>query len=75
MLAEVPDLTHEPTVALMRSWESCDPSFLPLLRYIRINSKDPELVVVAHRGLGRGVDDEFAPQNQDGEGEGEAMEE
>ena len=47
----------------MRTWESCDPAFLPLLRYIRINNKNPELVVVAHRGLGRGIDDEYAAEN------------
>ncbi|KZT59924.1 hypothetical protein CALCODRAFT_430282 [Calocera cornea HHB12733] len=47
---EIPDLTHEATVALFRRWNADDPGYLPLLRWIRVSSERPEQLVVSKVG-------------------------
>ncbi|CDZ96886.1 Translation machinery-associated protein 16 [Phaffia rhodozyma] len=62
---EVPDLTNPTTVTLLRSWTSCDPSFLPQLRYIRVSKINPEHVVVSKKGLSREYTDAEAKAAQE----------
>ncbi|KDR80540.1 hypothetical protein GALMADRAFT_61617 [Galerina marginata CBS 339.88] len=47
---EVIDLTHPPTVEIFRRWDQKEVAFIQLLRFIRICSADPELVVVSRPG-------------------------
>jgi hypothetical protein len=56
--SELPDLLHPPTVELLRSWNTGDPAFLDLMRFIRLSTKHPESIVVAKKGLGVKVAEE-----------------
>ena len=47
---EVIDLTHAPTVALFRTWDTKEPAFVQLLRFIRVSSADPYLALVSRPG-------------------------
>ncbi|KAF4610996.1 hypothetical protein D9613_006864 [Agrocybe pediades] len=47
---EVIDLTHPATVELFRRWDQKEVAFIQLLRFIRICSTDPTLVVVSRPG-------------------------
>jgi len=49
-LTEVIDLTHPPTVELFRKWDQKEVAYIQLLRFIRIFSMDPNLVVVSRLG-------------------------
>jgi len=49
-LTEVIDLTHPPTVELFRKWDQKEVAYIHLLRFIRIFSTDPNLVVVSRLG-------------------------
>jgi len=48
--AEVIDLTHPPTVALLRLWDQKEVAYIDLLRFIRISSSNPTSVVVSRPG-------------------------
>ncbi|KAF9244667.1 hypothetical protein BU15DRAFT_86032 [Melanogaster broomeanus] len=47
---EVPDLTHAANVELFRKWDQKEVPFIQLLRFIRISSADPTVVVVSKPG-------------------------
>ncbi|KAK7466409.1 translation machinery-associated protein 16 [Stygiomarasmius scandens] len=47
---EVIDLTHPPTVALFRTWDQKEVAFIDLLRFIKINSTNPQSAVVIKPG-------------------------
>jgi translation machinery-associated protein 16 len=49
-LSEVPDLTHAPTVEVFRRWDQKEVAFTELLRFIRIFSTQPDMVVVSKPG-------------------------
>ena len=49
-LPEVPDLTHPPTVEIFRRWDQKEVAFTELLRFIRIFSSQPDMVVVSKPG-------------------------
>ena len=49
-LIEVIDLTHPPTVELFRKWDQKEVAYVQLLRFIRIFSTDPNLIVVSRIG-------------------------
>lgn len=63
-IEEIPDLTHEPTVALLRKWDDGDPSNYHLFRLVRVSSSEPDHIVLASKGI-----KEFME-----EADGEAME-
>jgi translation machinery-associated protein 16 len=48
--AEVPDLTHPANVELFQKWDQKELAYIDLLRFIRIFSTDPKLVVVSRPG-------------------------
>ena len=50
LLAEVPDLTHPPNVVLLRRWDQEAFEYIDLLRFIRINSEDPSVIIVSRPG-------------------------
>ena len=50
LFLEVPDLTHEINVELLRGWDQKEAGYLQMLRYIRISSADPEKVIVSRPG-------------------------
>jgi translation machinery-associated protein 16 len=50
ILIEVIDLTHAPTVELFRKWDQKEVAYIQLLRFIRIFSTDPNLVIVSRPG-------------------------
>lgn len=66
-LADLPDLTHPPTVALLRTWNAKDASFLPLLRTIRISAIEPTNIVLVRAGLAKDYEPEKA-QTTGGDG-------
>ncbi|KAG6829881.1 hypothetical protein H0H92_003150 [Tricholoma furcatifolium] len=47
---EVLDLTHPATVELFRRWDQKEVAYIDLLRFIRISSVDPDMVVVSRPG-------------------------
>ncbi|RDB23744.1 Translation machinery-associated protein 16 [Hypsizygus marmoreus] len=47
---EVPDLTHPATVEIFRRWDQKEVAFIQLLRFIRITSVEPQVVVVSRPG-------------------------
>jgi len=47
---EVPDLTHPPTVTLFRRWDQKEIAFMQLLRFVRISSAQPDVVVLSRPG-------------------------
>ena len=47
---EVIDLTHGPTVELFRRWDQKELAFIQLLRFIRISSSEPDVVVLSKPG-------------------------
>ncbi|KAG6916123.1 hypothetical protein DXG01_008354 [Tephrocybe rancida] len=47
---EVIDLTHPATVEVFRRWDQKEVAFMQLLRFIRITSANPDLVVVSRPG-------------------------
>ncbi|KAF5316607.1 hypothetical protein D9619_006268 [Psilocybe cf. subviscida] len=58
---EVIDLTHEANVKLFRTWDQKEVAFVNMLRFIRINSIDPTVAIVARPGhhfslIGDGTD-------------------
>jgi hypothetical protein len=69
--ADLPDLTHPPTVALLRTWNAKDASFLPLLRVIRISRREPDVVVLVRAGQAKGFK-EGDEQPAEGAAEGDA---
>ncbi|PPR03211.1 hypothetical protein CVT26_008059 [Gymnopilus dilepis] len=64
---EVIDLTHPPTVELFRRWDQKEVAFVQLLRFIRINSTNPDVVVVSRPGKHASIVESTATP------EGEAM--
>ncbi|KAG5353791.1 hypothetical protein C0989_001908 [Termitomyces sp. Mn162] len=48
--AEVIDLTHRATVELFRRWDQKEAAYIQLLRFVRITSTDPDIVVVSRPG-------------------------
>lgn len=52
MNAEVVDLTHPLNVTLLRQWEDVnfELPYIEQLRFVRINSENPQNVVVSRRG-------------------------
>lgn len=49
-LKEIIDLTHGPTVEIFRRWDQKELAFIQLLRFIRISSSEPELMVLSKPG-------------------------
>ncbi|ESK94923.1 hypothetical protein Moror_14090 [Moniliophthora roreri MCA 2997] len=47
---EVIDLTHPPTVDLLRKWDQKAVEYIDLLRFIRVNSSNPQSVVISRPG-------------------------
>ena len=47
---EVPDLTHEVNVELLRGWDQKEVGYLQMLRYIRISNADLGRAVVSRPG-------------------------
>ncbi|KAF5383605.1 hypothetical protein D9615_003496 [Tricholomella constricta] len=47
---EVPDLTHPATVEVFRGWDQKELAYIQLLRFIRITSVEPAVVVVSRQG-------------------------
>jgi len=47
---EVIDLTHPPTVEFFRKWDQKEVAYIQLLRFIRIFSTNPNLVVISRPG-------------------------
>ncbi|KAF8817532.1 hypothetical protein BYT27DRAFT_7199066 [Phlegmacium glaucopus] len=47
---EIIDLTHGPTVEIFRRWDKKELAFIQLLRFIRISSSEPEVVVLSKPG-------------------------
>ncbi|KZV93142.1 hypothetical protein EXIGLDRAFT_768366 [Exidia glandulosa HHB12029] len=47
---EVPDLTHPANVAVFRRWDEMEAAYIDLLRFIRISSEKPDLLVVSRPG-------------------------
>ncbi|KAG5724930.1 UPF0534 like protein [Termitomyces sp. T112] len=47
---EVIDLTHRATVELFRRWDQKEAAYIQLLRFVRITSTDPDIVVVSRPG-------------------------
>ncbi|KAG6891222.1 hypothetical protein C0995_008474 [Termitomyces sp. Mi166 len=47
---EVIDLTHPATVELFRRWDQKEAAYIQLLRFVRITSTDPDIVVVSRPG-------------------------
>jgi translation machinery-associated protein 16 len=47
---ETIDLTHGPTVEIFRRWDQKELGFIQLLRFIRISSSKPEVVVLSKPG-------------------------
>lgn len=47
---ELPDLTDEHNVALLRQWENADPTYLNILRFIRICGEYPDLLHITRSG-------------------------
>ncbi|KAJ3514985.1 hypothetical protein NLJ89_g2042 [Agrocybe chaxingu] len=47
---EVIDLTHPPTVELLRRWDQKEIAFIQMLRFIRVFSPDTTLVVLSRPG-------------------------
>jgi len=47
---EIVDLTHPPTVELFRRWDQKEVAFIQLLRFVRISSTNPDVVVVSRPG-------------------------
>ncbi|KAF8075006.1 hypothetical protein FPV67DRAFT_1559612 [Lyophyllum atratum] len=47
---EVPDLTHPATVEIFRRWDQKELAYIQLLRFIRITSVEPDVVVVSRPG-------------------------
>ena len=48
--AEVLDLTHPANVQLFRMWDQKEVAYIKQLRFIRISSESPDLVVVSRPG-------------------------
>jgi Translation machinery-associated protein 16 len=48
--AELPDLTDEHNVGLLRQWENADPTYLHILRFIRICGEFPDVVHITRPG-------------------------
>lgn len=48
--AEVPDLTHPANVAVFRRWDEMEAAYIDLLRFLRISSEKPDLLVVSRPG-------------------------
>ena len=49
-LAEVIDLTHEPTVEVFRRWDQKEVAYIDLLRFVRIFGTEPDRMVVSRPG-------------------------
>ncbi|KAK1221078.1 translation machinery-associated protein 16 [Marasmius sp. AFHP31] len=64
---EVIDLTHPPTVSLLRLWDQKEVPYIDLLRFIRISSSNPTSIVVSRPGKHPSV-------RESGEGATEVME-
>ncbi|KZT27879.1 hypothetical protein NEOLEDRAFT_1130370 [Neolentinus lepideus HHB14362 ss-1] len=47
---EIPDLTHQANIELFRRWDQKELAFVQLLRYIRVSSSKPDLVLVSRPG-------------------------
>ncbi|KAF8909370.1 hypothetical protein CPB84DRAFT_1765969 [Gymnopilus junonius] len=47
---EVIDLTHPPTAELFRRWDQKEVAFIQLLRFVRISSTTPDVLVVSRPG-------------------------
>jgi len=47
---ELPDLTDEHNVGLLRQWENADPAYLNILRFIRICGECPDLMHITRSG-------------------------
>jgi hypothetical protein len=50
LLPELPDLTDEHNVGLIRQWENADPTFLNILRFIRICGEYPDVMQITRPG-------------------------
>ena len=65
---EVPDLTHEATVQLFHKWDQKEVAYVQMLRFIRISSSDPAMVVVSKPGKHYSLrEDPTLSQHQDQE--------
>lgn len=67
--SEVLDLTHSPTVELLRNWDQKEFAYIQMLRFIRISNSEPTVFTVSkygkHHTLGRDGDDPAATQPMD----------
>ncbi|KAG6891558.1 hypothetical protein C0992_004416 [Termitomyces sp. T32_za158] len=52
---EVIDLTHPATVELFRLWDQKEAAYIQLLRFVRITSTDPDIVVVSRPGKHKSI--------------------
>ncbi|KAG5653405.1 hypothetical protein H0H81_000692 [Sphagnurus paluster] len=62
---EVPDLTHAATVEVFRRWDQKELAYIQLLRFIRITSTEPEVVVVSRPGKHASIIGALVSENQE----------
>ncbi|KAJ7733209.1 hypothetical protein DFH07DRAFT_928851 [Mycena maculata] len=65
---EVPDLTDAPTLARFRKWDVTSIGYAHLLRFVRISSAAPDVIVLA-RAPAAGTDGGLAEEEEDEEDE------
>jgi translation machinery-associated protein 16 len=44
------DLTHPANVALFRQWDQTEAAYVQMLRFVRISSENPAVVIVSRPG-------------------------